>query len=64
LADQRVDLAEAAQHRRDEQTRKRAVAGGQFSHVRVFFDGVIERPPPTQHCAEEVESDLTCRRFL
>ena len=58
LADQRVDLPEPAQHRRDEQPREGAVAHRQLAHHGMVLDRVIERPLAAQHRADQIESHL------
>ena len=59
VGDQRVDLAEPAQHRRHQQPRKGAVADRQGRHRGVVFDRVVEGAFPPQHRADQVERDLT-----
>ena len=43
VADQRIDLAEPTQHRRDQQPGEGTVARRELGHRRVIFDGIVER---------------------
>ena len=58
IGDQRIDLAEPAQYRRDQQPRKSAVAHRQDRHVRIVFDGVVEGAFSAEHRAQKIERDL------
>ena len=63
IGDQRVDLAEPAQHRRHQQPGKGAVAHRQLGHRRIVFDGVVERPLAAQDGADQVEGYLAGSRL-
>ena len=58
IADQRVDLAEPAQHGGDEQPGEGAVAHRQIADHRMVLDRVVERPLAAQHRADQVEGHL------
>ncbi len=57
MGDERVDLAEPAQHRRHQEAGKSAVARRQRRHVGAFLDGVVERPLVPQHGADQLGGD-------
>ena len=60
--DQIVDLAEPAQHSRDQQPRKGAVALRQLRHRRIVVDRLVERPLAAEHRADQVDSNMAgCR---
>jgi hypothetical protein len=59
MRDEGVDLAEPAQHRRDEEAREGAVTGRQSCHLGVVFDRVVERPSAAQNRANQIDRHAT-----
>jgi hypothetical protein len=55
MLDQRIDLSQASQHRRDKQARERAVARRQLGHRGMIIDRFIKRMLLPQHRADEIE---------
>ncbi len=60
IGDQRIDLAEPAQHRRHQQPGEGTVARRQLRHHRVVLDRVVERPLAAQHRPDQLEGDVAC----
>ena len=60
--DQCVDLAQAAQDRRDQKSREGAIAQRQFRHFRIVVDRLVERPLTPEHRANQIKRYLTSRR--
>ena len=58
FGNQRIDLAEPPQHRRDQQPGEGSVARRQHGHVGIVFDRVVEGPFTPEDRAEEIERDL------
>jgi hypothetical protein len=62
MGDQRVDLAEAAQHGGDEQPGEGAVACRQRRHVDIVLDRVVERTFPPKNGTDQIDGDAAGRR--
>ena len=60
-ADQRVDLAEPPQHRRDQQPRESPVAQRQLRHRGSVVDRIVERALAPQDRPDQVERDVASR---
>ena len=64
VGNQGVYLTEPAQHRRNQKTRKCAVATGQLMHRCALFDRIVERSLAAEHRPDQIERDMACgRRF-
>ena len=61
MHDQRVDLPEAAQYGRDEQTCEGAIPRRQERHIGIILDGVVERALPSQDGADQVDGHTAGR---
>ncbi len=62
MRDEGVDLAEAPQHRRDQETREGAVARLQLVHAGMLVDGFVEGQLLVEHRADQVERRAARRK--
>ncbi len=63
MGDQRIDLAETAQHRGDQQPGEGAVARRQRRHIDIVLDGVVERTLPSKDGTDQIDGHAAGRRI-